>query len=327
MLWFLAAASLAICLILVISLYTFKICFYSPPKRTADPYALLKGEQYEAVKDNILACTKIMDKEHSEWVYTTSFDGLRLAGRYYHSSDGAPVMILLHGYRSFSLRDSTGGYMLGKKLGFNILAVDQRAHAESQGNVISFGINERRDCLNWVNFVLERFGRETKIVLSGLSMGAATVLMAAELQLPENVVAIMADCPYSSPAEIIRKVSTDTHYPEKLAYPFIRLGAAVYGHFNLEETSACKAVKNTRIPILLLHGEDDRFVPCDMSRKIYSCCTENAQLHTFPGAGHGLCYMVDPVRYESVVIHFLMDIPALRAHLQSSKYALDIMRS
>lgn len=325
MLWFFLSLAVFIGIILLISLYTFHVCFYSPADRTEDPYVLLKGKQYEEVKENILACTRIMDQAPCQRVYTSSFDGYKLAARYYHTADGAPVIILFHGYRSMALRDCAGGYILSKKLGFNVLAVDQRAHAESRGRVITFGIHERRDCLAWVDFILNKFGKDTRIILSGLSMGAATVLMATQLPLPDNVTAVIADCPYSAPADIIRKVCRDRHLPDALAYPFVRLGARIYGCFDLEEITACNAVKQANVPILLLHGEDDKFVPCEMSRQIYSCCSSPAQLHTFPSAGHGLCYMVDPIRYELVTVRFLLGIPALHAHLEKNKYAKEIL--
>ena len=325
MLWLILAVAALIGVVLIISFYTFYTCFYSFANRSEDPYALMHGRQYEAVKENIIACTRIMDKAPCEWVYTTSFDGLKLAGRYYHTADGAPLLILFHGYRSISLRDCAGGYILGKKLGFNILAVDQRAHAESEGRVISFGIREHIDCESWIQFALNRFGKNTKIILSGLSMGASTVLMASQLSLPEHVVAILADCPYSSPADIIRKVCRDRHLPDHLAYPFVRLGAWIYGRFDLEQTTSCNAVKNAKVPILLIHGEDDRFVPCEMSRQIHSCCAAPSQLHTFPGAGHGLCYMVDPIRYEMVTIRFLNELPALHTHMVQNEYAKEML--
>lgn len=325
MLYVILALAVFIGLVLLISFYTFYVCFYSCANRTQDPYALMHGRQYEEVKDSIIAATRIMDKAPCEWVYTHSADGLKLAGRYYHTAEGAPLMILLHGYRSMSLRDCAGGYILAKKLGFNVLAVDQRAHAESEGRVITFGIREHRDCESWINFALKCFGNDTKIVLSGLSMGAATVLMASMLHLPENVAAILADCPYSSPADIIRKVCRDRHMPDHLAYSFIRLGAWIYGRFDLEAITACNAAKKATVPILLIHGEDDHFVPCEMSRLIHSCCASSSQLHTFTGAGHGLCYMVDPIRYETVTIRFLNALPALRNHMKKNEYANEML--
>lgn len=326
MLWFFLIFAVIVGLVLLISLYTFHICFYSPADRTEDPYSPMHGHQYDALSDSILRCTKIMDEDSCEWIRLRGFDGMTLYGRYYHTSDDAPVQIMFHGYRSMAMRDCAGGYILAKKMGFNVLAVDQRAHGRSNGRVISFGILERRDCLSWVEYAAQRFGEQTPIVLSGLSMGAATVLMAADLNLPSNVSAIMADCPYSSPSDIIRKVSADRHYPPTLAYPFIRLGAKIYGGFDLEEISAVDAVKNAKVPILLIHGEEDYFVPCHMSREIHAACHSPAQLHTFPEAGHGLSYMIDPIRYEAVTIRFLWSIQVLRPYLQKSPYAKKILQ-
>lgn len=318
--WFFLILAAVILAILGISYYTYRVCFHSPANRREDPYSLMHGRQYEAVGEDIIRCTGIMDRTPCEWVTISSFDGLTLSGRYYHTRDGGPLMILFHGYRSMALRDCAGGFILAKKMGFNVLAVDQRAHAKSGGSVITFGICERKDCLSWTEYAVERFGKTIPIVLSGLSMGASTVLMASELPLPENVAAIMADCPYSAPADIIRKVSRDRHLPDTLAYPFIRLGARIYGGFSLEETTAAKAVRNAKVPILLLHGEEDRFVPCEMSREIYKACQSPAELHTFPGAGHGLCYITDPIRYEEATTRFLWNIPGLKPYMKDSEF-------
>lgn len=232
-------------------------------------------------------------------------------------------MILFHGYRSCALRDCAGGFVLAKKLGFNVLAVDQRAHGGSGGTTITFGILERHDCLCWADYAVQHLSHDVPILLSGLSMGAATVLMASSLPLPETIVGIIADCPYSSPSKIIQKVCADRRIPPKLAYPFILLGARVFGRFHLQESSATEAVRNTKVPLLLLHGEDDLFVPCSMSLEIQTACRGNSQLHTFPGAGHGLSYMADPIRYEQVTLKFLHNLPALKPWLSDNNSPTD----
>ena len=326
MIWIPVALLSLAAIVLLLSYSTFRICFYSPKDRTEDPYSPMHGKQYEAVKDSIIACTRKMDEAPCEWVHITSFDGTELYGRYYHLRDGAPVQIIFHGYRSFALRDSAGGTILGQKMGFNVLAVDQRAHARSGGNIITFGIQERKDCRKWCEYAADRCGKDTPIVISGLSMGAATVLMASNMDLPQNVCGIMADCPYSDPGDIIRKVCLDEHYPDKLVYPLIKLGARVFGGFDLEETSAIQAVSQAKLPVLLLHGEDDRFVPCEMSRKIFQACASPAKLYTFPNAGHGLCYMVDPKRYEQVTAEFLWEIPCLKPYLRENPFTMELMK-
>lgn len=303
---------LVLLLILASSWYAYSVSFYSPLSRRVTPEAPLKGDQYDSVSQHIFRMSHIMEKIPCEEVSITSHDGLKLHGRYYHLRDGAPIEILFHGYRSHAFRDCSGGHALSRKMGFNALVVDQRAHGESEGKTITFGILERQDLRGWVRYCTDRFGADVPLILSGLSMGAATVLMAADLDLPPNVSCIIADSPYSTPAAIIEKVCRDEHYPVAICRPFLHLGAWIYGGFRLNATSAKAAVRKARIPILLIHGEADHFVPCSMSLEIAECCGSKVTVHTFPGAGHGLCYITDPVRYEHVIYEFISSVSDLK---------------
>ena len=91
-----------------------------------------------------------------------------------------------------------------------------------------------------------------------------------------------------------------------IAMPLVRL-AAKCGGFNLREASAVSSVSRTRIPVLIVHGGDDRFVPCSMSREIYASCSSPARLEIFEGAGHGLSYIVDEERYSLCAAQFVHD--------------------
>lgn len=315
---FLIIATLVVTLILLISYYTYTVAFYSPVGKRSDIDDPLKGPQYEAVSEHIHRISHIMAKIPCESVTIHSFDGCKLHGRYYHVRDGAPLEILFHGYRSCAFRDCSGGHALSRKMGFNSLVVDQRAHGESDGVTISFGIREHRDCLCWIEYATQRFGADTPFILSGLSMGAATVLMATGLELPENVACVMADSPYSAPSAIIEKVCADMHYPVALCRPFIHLGAWLFGGFRLNACTAKDAVTHSKVPILLIHGEDDRLVPFSMSIEIAACSASRVVVSTFPGAGHGLSYMRDPIRYEKVVYDFLMSIPPVGSQIAES---------
>ena len=298
-------------LILLATIYTYFVTFFSPKKKRNTLDEPLRGEQYDAVSEHIFRAGHIMERYPCEEVWITSFDGTKLFGRYYHNRDGAPLKIIFHGYRSCAFRDCSGGHALSRKLGYNALIVDQRAHGKSEGTTICFGIKEHRDCLCWIEYANDRFGTDIPIILSGLSMGAATVLMATGLPLPKNVVGAIADSPYSSPSAIIEKVCQDMHYPVKLCRPLFRLGAWLLGGFKLNSCTAKDAVTKAKIPILLIHGEDDRLVPCKMSQEIADCCASPVTVQTFPGAGHGLCYIVDPLRYEQIICSFLLTIPVL----------------
>ena len=130
------------------------------------------------------------------------------------------------------------------------------------------------------------------------------MLMASGLELPGNVRCIIADCPFSTPEAIIRKACVDMGLPQRFVYPFISLGARIFGGFDLTEGNTSEAVKRAKLPILIIHGEEDRFVPCEMSREI---CASNPQVElvTFPKAGHGLSFVTDRLRYEAVIRDFL----------------------
>lgn len=292
-------------LVLALAWIAYRVPFYSPLNRQEDIYDIPSGEQYQARREQMCALIREMDAIPCEIVNITSYDGTGLAGRYYHISDGAPLYIQFHGWRGSGIRDFCGGNKMVREMGMNTLVVDQRAHGKSGGRTITFGLRERYDCLRWVEYANRRFGPDKPIFLAGISMGAATVLMAAGLDLPENVAGIIADSPYSSPVDIIKKVCRDEHLPPALLFPFIALGARIFGGFDIRETTAAKEIARAKVPVLIIHGEDDRFVPCDMSREIFDACPTPKMRVTFPGAGHGISYITDPVKYRQTADRFL----------------------
>jgi fermentation-respiration switch protein FrsA (DUF1100 family) len=122
-------------------------------------------------------------------------------------------------------------------------------------------------------------------------------MMAAGEKLPENVIGILADCGYTSAKEIMFDVMRKMKLPPKLCYPFVKLGAKLFGHFDPDENSPLEAMKRCTLPVIFFHGEDDDFVPCSMSRANFEACAARKKLVTIPGAGHGLSYAVQPQRY------------------------------
>jgi len=287
--------------------YAYRIAYYSP-KQNRNKIPTFIGHQYDPHRIEIKRLYSNLNNQPYEYVTIQSHDGLILSGRYYHIQDGAPLDIGFHGYRSSPLTDFSGGSELSFQIVHNLLLVDQRGHGRSQGKTITFGILERRDLLRWVEYAVDRFGCDTKIILYGISMGGATVLMAAELNLPENVKGIVADCPYSSPIDIMLHVSQKMPIPTVLVKPFIYLGAWLFGHFHVGETTAANAVKHTQVPILIIHGECDCFVPAKMSEEVYAANPKMIRRFTFPGADHGISYLVDRERYCNIVKNFIHEV-------------------
>lgn len=291
------------------SYYAYRIAFFSPAE-DREKIPEITGKLYEPYKELLTEMFRTTIARPYEPVTITSHDGLTLFGRYYHTADGAPLDIGFHGYRSCYVADFCGGSTMSLSQGHNLLLVDQRSHGKSQGKTISFGINERKDALSWVNYAIARFGADTKICLYGVSMGAATVLMASGLDLPGNVKGIIADCPYVKASDIIVHVGKKMKFPEWFTVPCAWLGAYVFGGFNLHETDAVKSVSKTKVPILIIHGEDDTFVPAAMSALAQEANPQMVRRETFPGAGHAMSYMVDTQRYWKVATEFMKEVLA-----------------
>jgi fermentation-respiration switch protein FrsA (DUF1100 family) len=296
MIWFLAGLA---AVVLLISYGCYRFAFYVPARKPVadDVIELPEGAVYEPYWEKMEFWIREARKLPQESVEITSFDGLKLQGKFYEYAPGAPVEIMFHGYRGSAERDMSGGVHRCFKVGRSALVVEQRCSHGSEGNTITFGINEHRDCLKWVDFAIEHLGKDIKIILTGISMGAATVMMAAGEKLPPNVVGILADCGYTSAKEIMFHVMRGMKLPPKLCYPFVKLGAKIFGHFDLDENSPIEAMKRCTLPVIFFHGEADDFVPCSMSREIFEICTSRKRLVTIPGAGHGVSYAKDPQRY------------------------------
>lgn len=284
-----------------------RIGCYVPPRCDEDVFSMPDTEQYNVFRAQSEKMIRDTLSIPYEDVFITSFDGLRLHAKFYAASERkAPVQIMFHGYKSSAERDFCGGLREGIDGGFNVLLVDQRAHGESEGKYLTFGVNERFDCLSWANYAAERFGNDVKIYLYGISMGAATVLMASALPLPKSVSGIVADCGYTSPKAIICSVLRDHHVPAAPVYAVARLGAKLFCGFDLDSASAPEALSHSRIPVLFIHGDDDRFVPCRMSRENFEAsAAERKKLLIVPNAGHGLSYMLDRPAYLSALHEFL----------------------
>ncbi len=284
-------------------IYCYRYAFKTSVKRQSKEHDVPPSPYREKIIENI---NSLLNKPF-ESVETLSFDGLKLRGRYYEVSPDAPVAIMMHGYRSNYCRDGNGGFKICMQYGLNVLLPDQRAHGKSEGKTITFGVKERYDCLSWVNYISDRFGKDTKIILVGLSMGASTVLMAADI-VPQNVKGIISDCGFSSPKEILTEVARQMHLPAKIAYFFTRISARLFGSFDPESASAIASLKKTDIPLLFIHGEDDDYVPCHMSRTCFDACKSEKYIMTVPNATHGMSYYLDTKSYTDTVNEFLDNV-------------------
>ena len=165
----------------------------------------------------ILASDAWLKEYHAQDVYVTSKDGLKLHAYWVPAEKPRGTILLAHGYRSTFLVDFGLAFAFYHALGMNILVPNQRAHGESEGRYITFGIKESEDMLCWIDYHNRNFG-SYQMILSGLSMGASTVLFLADQELPGNVKCIIADCGFTSPYDILDVVFRSVvHMPSGLS--------------------------------------------------------------------------------------------------------------
>jgi fermentation-respiration switch protein FrsA (DUF1100 family) len=291
----------------------FYIIFYSPKgKRNGNDdskYPIPDGKSYEEHIEEMIQWMKDADALSPTLHSVKSYDGLTLRGKYFEYKKGAPTEILFHGYRGSARRDLSGGVFRCFSLGRNALIVDHRASGRSDGKVITFGIKESRDVPIWTNYFIENIDKDAKIILTGISMGAATVMIAASMPLPENVVGILADCGYTSAKEIIKKVMADLKLPKNLLYPIARLGAILFGGFDPDSLSPVESMRKTTLPVIFFHGDSDSFVPTYMSKENYeACASDKKELVITKNAEHGLCFVQNREEYLLHLKEFYKDI-------------------
>lgn len=304
-----AAGAAGITAVLLAAKWAYGYAFKVDREKTCNPYQLI-GKQSENYKDDIFQSIKKLEKLPCEWVSTRSQEGYKLAGRYYHQQDGAPLMIFFHGYRSPALRDFCGGFWIYREQGYNILVVDQRAHSRSEGKALTMGIKERYDCVKWVEYAVDRFGSDIRILLGGISMGAATVMMAAELlQDCPNVKGILADCGYSTVEGVMKQTIRQMKLPEEPSWRLLKLGAKIYGGFDLSESSAVESLRNSRFPIVFIHGQADERVPAEMTEEnAAAAAAERIVTFMVPEAEHGMSFYIDRKGYYDTVLPFIKEL-------------------
>lgn len=260
-------------------------------------------EDYAGMINDGIAWFRAQDTER---IVLPAYDGTPLVGLYVQHPQPLGTVILFHGYRCDGYRDFSCVYKYYYELGYSLLNVFQRAHGQSGGQYICFGVKERFDCRDWARYVCDRFGPEHDIFLGGISMGSTTVLMASGLELPESVRGLIADCGFTSPYDEFKEVLRNKiHLP---VHPFIEI-ADVFCHlfagFGFKDCSTVDAMRVNKLPVLFIHGEADNFVPHRFTRENYEACLAPKLLISVPNAGHGFSYLMDTEHCQAALSAFL----------------------
>ena len=239
--------------------------------------------------------------------YITSDDGLKLFGRIYKTAATTSTWIItIHGYKSDSadILDRSEAFV---NQGYNVLAPDMRAHGNSEGAFTGMGWLDRKDVLDWINYIIG-LDPDAKIVLYGVSMGGATVMMTSGEDLPPNVVCAVEDCGYTSVHDefswqMTQQYSYLPHFP---LFNIISLLSKMRAGYSFEEASSVDQLAKCKIPMLFIHGDADTYVPFYMLQQNYDADADpDKQMLVVPGAKHAESYTVAPELYWNTVFSFL----------------------
>ena len=236
----------------------------------------------------------------SEGPEITSSDGVRLKAVQEADQDSHKWVILVHGYRSDHSMMNEFARIYREK-GFNTLQPDNRAHGSSGGDLIGMGYLDASDILEWTGHITE-LDPHAEITLHGVSMGAAALMILSDnAQLPENVKVIVADSGYTSALDYVCfKLKNMMLIPELMSlFTDIRAG------YSLKEASPLDHVRQSRIPILFIHGTKDMTVPVEHAYSLYEAAGCTKELCIFEDAGHGGSVFLDPERYWDKVFEFI----------------------
>ena len=245
----------------------------------------------------------------TETVEITAYDGIKLVGHFYPCKNAERTIIAMHGWRSRWSLDFSLVYKFLIDSGCNVLFVSQRGQGgESESEYMGFGMIERYDCLEWIKFINQKVSPNLPIYLYGISMGAATVLMATGFELPSNVSGIIADCGFTCAKDIWKTVSKENFHInyqlfDALGNEFLKQKI----NMSNDEYSAVTAMEQCKIPVLFIHGADDHLVPISMTYENYRACVAPKRLLVVPYADHGMSYYVDKTAYENAVKDFFED--------------------
>lgn len=251
-------------------------------------------------------------------VVITSFDGLRLCGDAVERHPGSKRwVIVVHGYTG-SRAFSTQFIDMFVEEGCNVLLIDQRRHGRSEGRFTTYGYYEKYDVQAWVRWLTREYGADISIGLHGQSLGGGSVLEYLAIADPQ-VKFVVADCPYSDLTELLRhQLTTLNKIP---SIPFLSWVASRIRRkagFSVEQVSPIRAVRDSRIPVLFIHGTDDNYVPTRMSMEMYEQKPEPKRLLLINGAIHANAYHVDPALYRSEVQSFTRTYIGSPDHVRSA---------
>ena len=279
-------------------------------------FALKRGNDTDPLAPPA-ACLNIHDKartipaqskyRNEEWTATSS-DGRHLAATHYiPDNPGRRWAILVHGYG----RDQryTGDYAeVYLEHGYQVLTPDLCASGKSEGQYITMGVKEGEEIAVWANMIKAQYP-DAQIVLHGVSMGAATVLMAAARDDITGIAAVIEDCGYTSAYEMFsNQLGVIFDLPEYPIMPCVDVVSGLKTGVKVSDAAPIHVIDRIKAPVLFIHGADDKLIPPSMMDRLYDSCRSKKKKIIIEGAGHGDSMTTDSETYWKNIFDFLSTI-------------------
>jgi dipeptidyl aminopeptidase/acylaminoacyl peptidase len=258
-------------------------------------------------KDNNALNIDWFNDRQPEPISMLSDDGLQLKASFLRQPTPTKhTVILAHGYHHARMQMIPYAKIF-YNMGYNVLMPDARSHGESQGNLIGFGWLDRRDYIRWMQRAVLLTHPDEKIVLMGISMGAATVIAAAgEPDVPGNLVAVIEDSSFNRLDQQFRhRLKRYYHLPSQefgaIASAFTKKEAG----YSFKEANIQKQIQKVKVPIMFIHGEADRYVPIEMLDELVDATRVPCWVYLVDQADHVQALATNPRRYRDEVAGFL----------------------
>lgn len=247
------------------------------------------------------------DEVEREELSIISGDGLKLSGIYIESELASKkVALLAHGYAG-NLEQMASYVKLYHDMGFNVFVPDARGHGTSEGDYIGFGWHERKDYLQWIQLMIDKVGTDAELALFGVSMGGTTVMNVSGEELPDNVKVIVEDCGYSSlNGELAYQLKDMYNLSEYPLIPITSLVTKLRSDYWFGEANTTEHIKNNKVPMLFIHGANDKFVPTEMVYDVYEANPSPKELYIAPNADHAEAYEKNKKEYKQKVQAFVL---------------------
>ena len=293
-------------------LTTFIMFIFVSKKKEEDfsPMAKAVEETLRPYKDLISKGLEWIDEQYKNKkvkdIYIKNGEGLKLHAIFIENKRGKGIMLEDHGYRSTSRRDIYPSCYHYYNMGYSLLLIDNRTAGLSDGKYITFGVKESNDIISWIKYLNRKYPQKD-IILAGVSMGASAILMSMNrIKDNMNVKGIIADSAFVSGYDEVKYcINHYFHIPGKLFIGMINIWCMLIAKFDLNGRTTTRSMKDSKIPVLFIHGKEDDFVPPENAKINFKAYKGPKKLLLFSKATHGISYLVKPDYYVNSVKEFI----------------------